>query len=353
MSMASTGTFRTAIAGLAVALTLGPGCASGPRAEGDHPTWPAPPTAARIAHRLDLRGPADLRAPSLLDRIGRMIAGTRPQAMLRPHSAAVDDRDRLYVTDQELMGLHVLDMRTGRSTFINRVEETYFVSVVGVAVCGEHVAVSDSVLRVVLLVTPAGKLVRRIEKPGGFGRPTGLAYDPAHEELFVVDTLAHEVCVFDLNGTLQRRIGAPGTDIGHFNFPTHLCLGPGGRLYVTDSLNFRVQAFDPDGRYLFEIGRHGDATGHMGVPKGVAVDRDGHVYVVDSYFSTVQIFDRQGRFLLNFGDPGAGAGQFQIPSGIAIDAQDRIFVCDSQNRRVQMFAYLGGADDETRTTLEP
>ena len=333
---------------LTLALSTVIGCASRPQVERYHPRWPSA-GQARIVHQRNLHAGEDMGRSSFLDSLGRLITGESPRRMLRPSSVAVRPGRWMIVSDQELQAVHLVNLKSGKRRFVDRFKDQYFVSPVGVAVCESLFAVADSALNGVYLLTEAGKPVRRIDKPGGFGRPTGLAFDPTHRELYVVDTLAHEVCVFDLEGNLRRRFGARGSDVEQFNYPTHVFVDARGQIYVTDSLNFRVQVFDRMGRYRFDIGRHGDASGHLGVPKGVAVDSQGHIYIVDSYFSTVQIFDAEGRFLLNFGHPGERSGEFQVPTGIAIDADNRIYVCDSLNRRVQIFEYIGGFDDERAT----
>lgn len=313
--------------------------------DGPHPAWPSPTATPRVVHLFNLHDASDLGGGDLGDAIGRWITGSRTQAMLRPHAAVVDDREQLYVTDQELQGVHVFDLATGKARFINKVGQTYLVSPVDVAVCGGVVAVSDSALRKVYLLDRQDQLVHTLDKPEGFGRPTGLAYDPDFGELYVVDTLARQVCVFDMKGQLLRTFGSAGGEPGQFNFPTHIAVR-NGLVYVTDSLNFRVQAFSRDGQYRFDVGKHGDASGHLGVPKGVAVDSQGHIYVVDSYFSTIQVFDKDGNFLLNFGQTGCEPGQFQLPMSLSIDLKDRLFVCDSFNKRVQVFQFTGASHDE-------
>ncbi len=322
------------------------GCASPGLVKQHHPVWPAPPVPPRVIHRQDIRSSGDLQETSALSGLGRLITGGKRQAMLRPHSAAVIDDRLLCVTDQELQGVHVIDLNTSKARFIGRVDGVHFVSPLGVAAFGGGIAVSDSALNRVFLMTVKGEPLGLIDKPGGFKRPTGLAYDARHRELYVVDTLAHEVCVFGIDGRLVRRFGGLGTDVQRFNYPTHIFVDTRGRVFVTDSMNFRVQAFDRAGRYLFDLGAHGDASGYLAVPKGVGVDSFGHIYVVDSYFSNVQVFDEQGRFLLSIGGPGEDSGRLQVPAGLTVDNHNRIYVCDSYNRRVQVFEYIGDVDHE-------
>ncbi|KKL20009.1 hypothetical protein LCGC14_2459760, partial [marine sediment metagenome] len=284
---------RTALA--VAGVLLGPmlllGCGPQPSTTEVGRVWPPPPAPARVKLVKIVRGASDLGRPSLLEALGNIIVGKSPPPLLRPQGVAVCKDDYLYVADLKLRGVHVLPLGSGKSVFIDRAEGAPLVSPVGVADFDGKIAVTDSARGEVFLFTPKGKSIGTIRKPGGFKRPTGLAFAAKDKLLYVVDTLANEVCVFDLTGRLVRSFGGRGTGPGKFNYPTHVFVSGDGTAYVTDSLNFRVQVFDPAGRFLFQIGTHGDASGHLGMPKGVGVDAQGHIYVVDSYFDTVQVFD--------------------------------------------------------------
>ena len=323
-----------------------------------HPQWPDSPAPTRIKHIKNVRKSTDLVRPGFFDNIGQLIAGSVPLAMISPNCLAVVAGKYIYVTDQEHQAVLVLDLKKPKSRIITHAGDVFFVSPVGIAVCGDMLAVADSALGEVFLLDAKDKLVKTLKKPvapfnksarkaSGFNRPTGLAWDARTKLLYVVDTLANEICVFDpASGRMVRRFGSHGTNPGQFNYPTHIFLDQTGKIYVTDSLNFRVQMFDMKGKYLFHIGKLGDASGHMAVPKGVGVDRFGHIYIVDSYLSTVQIFDQKGRYLLGIGGPGKESGQFQVPTGLTVDSENKIYVCDSLNNRVQILQYVGGASDE-------
>ncbi len=142
--------------------------------------------------------------------------------------------------------------------------------------------------------------------PTPLGRPTGLAFSPRSKRLFVVDTLAHAIHVFDRRRELVATFGGRGEEAGRFNFPTHIAWAAPDELFVTDALNFRVQILDEEGRPRGVFGRHGDGSGDMAMPKGIAVDADGVVYVVDGLFDSVQLFGRDGAFLLTVGRQGGG-----------------------------------------------
>ena len=332
---------RLAVAGILIGLIWTVGCT--PKSSGStfNRTWPAPPEPARFKLVQIVRDASDFGNPSVLEALHDIVTDRKKRALLRPQGVAVRGDDYLCVTDVELRGVHVFNLHSSKSVFIDRAEDEPLVSPVGVAVFGTELAVSDSARKQVFVFTRAGRFQRTIQKPGGFQRPTGLGFFAKEQLLYVVDTLANEVCIFDLSGRLVRRFGSRGTDPGQFNYPTHVFVDQRGKAYVTDSLNFRVQVFDRSGKFLFEIGKHGDASGYVGLPKGVAVDRFGHIYIADSYFGTVQVFDQQGQFLLGIGEPGTAPGAFQLPCGLAVGSDDRIFICDSHNSRLQVIQYIG------------
>ena len=209
-------------AGLLIAGAVG--CASSEHADqAYHPVWPPPPAAPRIRHVMDIRTPDDLHKPSALEGLGRLITGGGQQMMIRPNSVAVVGKDLLCITDQELQGVHLMRIHASGSRFMSRAtDKLHFVSPVGVAPFGDLIAVSDSALNRVFLLTHDGKPAGQIEKPEGFARPTGMAYDSKHRELYVIDTLNNEVCVFSEDGGLVRRFGSQGIEPGRFNYPTHV-----------------------------------------------------------------------------------------------------------------------------------
>jgi DNA-binding beta-propeller fold protein YncE len=100
-------------------------------------------------------------------------------------------------------------------------------------------------------------------------RPTGISRDPVAREIFVADSGAHDIKVFDEQGTLLRTLGRRGVADGEFNGPTHLNFSD-GRLYVTDTLNARIQVLSPAGEPLGTIGRRGLFVGNLVRPKGRA-----------------------------------------------------------------------------------
>lgn len=328
------------------------GDAAGPRER--RLLWP-PPSDREVPRYLylgDLVGEGNLvrRQPDgsgLRDALAWLVGLAdgldRSRRLERPQAGTLDDRGRILVTDLGRAAVFVFDeARASLDVWEQADGVRGFVAPVGIAAGpGGQTLVADADLALVARLDPDGNPLPAIGK-GELQRPTGLAYDPASRRLFVADTAAHQIKVFDLEGNLLARWGSRGDAPGQFNFPTHLALA-GERLHVSDTLNARVQILSSvDGSPVGGVGRRGLYIGQLVRPKGVALDGEGNVYAVESYFDHLLVYNRRGEFLMAIGGVGDAPGRFHLPAGVWVDARNRIFVADTLNRRVSVFQFLGG-----------
>ncbi len=304
--------------------------------------WPVAPERPRIRFRASVATPTDIGVrPSIWRRVIVLFTGAPEPRVRQPYGVAVDGAGRLFVADMAARGVHVFDAKRRTYAFRDRARRTQFESPAGVAVSSDGGSfITDAASGALFHLDSTGREIWRAERVGQ--RPTGIALDATRGLLYVIDTPAHAVLVYDTLGALRRRLGGRGTAPGQFNYPTNIAVARDGTVYITDSMNFRVQSFGPDGTYRLSFGKHGDGPGELERPKGIAVDSEGHVYVVDGLRDVVNIYSPTGRLLLTFGSAGHGRGQFWLATGIAIDRHDRIYVADSFNGRVQIFQYLPG-----------
>ncbi|TSK05091.1 MAG: 6-bladed beta-propeller [Geobacter sp.] len=328
---------------LALFCTL-PGCAGpAPHAEKalDRVVWPPPPLEPRVAWVASISGPDDLAGgKGFWKRVSAFIFGEEKVRIARPYGVYADRERRLLVADPGGKAVHLIERAQGRYRVLRGEEVGGFLSPIGVTADGRGEGyVTDSA---------AGKVYRfslssSETKPfitQGVKRPTGIAFNPVNELLYVSDTVAGQVVTFTLEGKEAFRFGAPGESPGQFNRPTDLAVDGQGRVAVTDALNGRIQIFSADGVFLKDFGRPGDVSGSFAKAKGVAFDSRGQLHVCDALFDTVQVFNEQGVLLLSYGARGDGHGELWMPSGIFIDAHDTVYVADTYNNRVQIFQYL-------------
>jgi DNA-binding beta-propeller fold protein YncE len=318
--------------------------------------WPAPPERARITYLGVISTEADLKAKVTLSQsLGELLFGkSKIGVLVTPSDVAIDQSDRLFVTDSGAAVVHVFDLnkRTYKQ-FASLSSKEKLLKPVALTIVENRIYVVDSLLRKVCVFDKNGKFIFSFGEER-LRRPSGVAYWQQDEIVYVADTANHTIDIFTKDGRFIEQIGSRGTGAGMFNFPTHLWVDNSGKLYVSDTLNYRIQVFSPQHRFLGTpfrekiakweplemFGRQGDRPGNFAHPCGIATDSYGNIYVTDRQFENVQVFDQQGQILLAFGHEGTQAGQFWLPAGIFIDSRNRIYVADSFNKRIQVFELL-------------
>lgn len=318
------------------------------------PVWPKRPEVPRYVYAGELTGeanfrPADGGTQSTGKKLFAWVVGlglaTSPQPVVlqRPQGGAADGAGRVYVTDVSRQAVFVFDERGGELLVWDRATPSKrFRAPIGVATLpGGEVLVADAELGLVARLSPEGE-PRGVLGEGRLKRPTGMARDPVSGRVYVADTRANSIQVFDPGGGFRTSFGQGGEEAGQLNAPTYLAVA-GDRVYVTDTLNSRIQVFDTEGRFLSSIGERGLYVGNLARPKGVAVSAEGLVYVVESYYDHLLIYDRDGQFMLPIGGTGRDPGEFYLPAGVWLDDRDRVYVADMFNGRVAIFQFLGEA----------
>jgi DNA-binding beta-propeller fold protein YncE len=312
---------------------------SGPKVVSDRKLqWPPPPEAPQIAWVSEI---SDYTGAGISKgwwtRVVDFVAGESDNRMGRPYGVYVDVNGRIFVVDTVFKSIHVMDTVADKYTVIEQPNKSaVFLSPIGIT--GDdagNVYVTDSLAGNVYRYSIPDNTVTTF--CGALERPTGIAFNKRNRMLYVSDTTADRVVVFDGKGMEKFHIGKSGAAPGEFNHPTDLFIDTNGTLYVTDPLNARIQLFSTNGDFIRAIGSAGDDQGEFFKPKGVAADSSGNIYVVDALSDTVKVFDKSGRFRLEFGSRGVEAGMLWLPSGLDIDTNDNIYVADTYNRRIQKF----------------
>jgi len=333
-----------------------------PEVDTSNLVWPDPPDIARIRWIEQYRGepkPVQPVTPvkkkqskeSWMLRVAGIQPVSTPKAdvrfkLVRPYGVAVDSKGSIYAADTYVGAVFIFNPETKAVEFIRNGRDARFKALIGLAIDdADRLFVTDSGLRRVF-VFDANHKFQATFGSDRLERPSGVAVDNKNRLLYVTDVLKDNVQVFDLD-TFKwvRTIGGPpqkaGDDApGTFARPTNVAVGSNGDVYVSDTLNGRIQIFDADGNFLSMFGKPGDGPADFARPKGIALDRDGHIWVADADQNRVKVFDRDGRLCAYFGEYGYFPGQFALPSGVTIDQNNRVVVAEQVlDGRLQVFRY--------------
>jgi len=341
--MARLASLLAAFSAIAACATTSQPAASKPRPA---ISWPLANSQNRVVWVKNISGPADISSNTgFWQRMREAVSGTEQTVIDRPYGVLRSAAGVLYLSDPGRGVVHCLDITNGTYSVIGGRDDSPLHSPIGLAEDNSgRIYITDSKTGMVYRFTPADSSLKPLLQQA-LERPTGIAFNPVNNWLYVADTMASQIVVLEQNGFIQRRIGSHGDGSAGFNRPTDLTIDARGQIYVTDSLNFRVTVLTPEGQTVNQFGSPGDTGGFFSRPKGIAVDTTGNIYVNDSLMDAVQVFNKNGDLLLIFGRNGTEPGQFWMPSGLFIDRLDQIYVADTYNRRIQIFRYLPGSDD--------
>lgn len=186
----------------------------------------------------------------------------------------------------------------------------------------------------------------------------------ANDGSFVVsDTDAHQIAIFNADGTLRKKVGSRGNGDNQFNEPRGVALGADGSIYVADTWNARIVKLTSNGDWVktwgsgdqdFGDGRvafitDGTVAGNEAAPlsffgpRGVAVGPDGNIYIADTGNKRIVVTSADGEYRFQWGSFGSDPGQFNEPVSVAVDSDGTVAVGDIWNGRVQYFASGGNA----------
>lgn len=327
--------------------------------------WPNPPAPTRVKYLnyfcCDKYVPAAKKKSSWMDRMAGSETAAQKQlenplfALWTPYGLAVDSKGTVYIADGKVGAVFMFNTETKDLTMIKHGVNANFGDIIGLAIDdSDRLFISDTKLHRILVLDKNHKVEGEIS--GGLIDPGGMAIDNENRFLYVADAGLDQVLVYDADKlNLIRKIGTAGkkhtlTEPGQFSVPTNVAVDADANLYVTDMFNNRVEVFDADGNFIREWGKQGDRPGYFSRPKGIAIDADGHVWVADGVMDTLQCYTPEGQFLMWLGGHGLFPGQFRALAGLYIDKNNRIFTSEQYPGRVQMFRYF--TDDEARSQIK-
>lgn len=245
-----------------------------------------------------------------------------------------------------------------------------------VAACAFHLVTRRPITQVLPLPPVVGggprapQFVMNIE---GLKRPAGVWADGERNQVYVADSEAGLVRVFDRDG--NALFSLPREETGKLRGPISVASSNDGTIFVVDRLDNIVLIFSDSGEILGHFWPANMPTTFKMAPLSVAFDRadnmylgdgDGAAYVFDSERNLKQrliapegtirgpfgidatssgliaVAETTNGRVLVFNSDGTlerivGQGDLSLPSGVAIDEDGNVFVADTSAHRVFVY----------------
>ena len=306
---------------LAGGLLLATGCVTPNKVAKTYYFFPPPPNAPHLQFLTSFSSETEFRGKEDKSFM-TFLTGERPpdKSFGKPYGAAVGNQ-KIYVCDTDLAAVLVVDLQDRRIKMLAAAGEGSLEQPLNISVdAGGSLYVTDVARNQVVIFDKDGGFVAALGKAGELKPRDAVA---SADRIYVADIQKHRVQVYDKK-TREPLFDIPHsqdvTNRAHALFtPTNLALDSKGQLYVSDTGAFRIQIYDADGNFLRSVGEMGDSTGQFARVKGIAVDRQNQLYAVDAMSKVVQIFNEQGRVLTWFSQPENESMIQNLPSKVVVD----------------------------------
>lgn len=180
-----------------------------------------------------------------------------------------------------------------------------------------------------LILEPVARWGERGREAGQFLWARGVAYDAAHDFVFVADYDLHRIQVFHLDGQFVRTFGRIGDGPAEFINPIDVVVLESGLVLVADYGNDRIQALTAEGEYQYEWSTRD--------PVDIDIGPGGLVFA--NAWSSVTVYDSQGgevrtyRLMDNLGN--------RVTGSLAIGDANMLYVADNSSYRTLAYDLEG------------
>ena len=253
------------------------------------------------------------------------VTGQQPRekSMSKPYGVAAREH-KFYICDTDYGAVLEADLKTKRMLVFMAQGQGVLKTPVNLAIDADgNFYVADSGRDQVVIYDKDENYVAAVGKLGEM-KPRDVAV--TKDRIYIADIQNHNVHVYDRATraclfSIPRSGDSTNADKRLYS-PTNLALDSKGRLYVSDTGAFVIQVYDSEGNYLRSVGGMGDSLGQFARVKGIAVDRENRLFAADAMSQVVQVFNDQGRLLTWFGEPGAAGRVQNLPAKVMVDYDD-------------------------------
>lgn len=174
----------------------------------------------------------------------------------------------------------------------------------------------------------------RIEEPGQFGEPSGVALSP-YGEIWMADWSKDRVAVFSNADQFDRYVAEFGYTGGQVSSPSEIVELRNGGFLICDAGNSRVSVYDEFGNFVRSLG-----DDHLSRPVAAAQTADA-LWILDHDPTRLLCFSERGKLLLELPAQLSGLDRaLTEPTDIAALRDGRLLLVDSGNNRLVIVAPL-------------
>ena len=195
----------------------------------------------------------------------------------------------------------------------------------------------DGKTRSIVKMGQDGKVVGKVE---GKGLPGSKTFIPRsfkldkEDNIFLLDIFSERMLVLDSAGKYIRHLPFPEG----YGFLSDLAVNPQGAIYLLDSVAGAIYVANPGEESFVQLSS--DLKEQMNFPTSLAIDSKGILYLSDQYGSGLALVGRDGSFMGRRFGLGWEDGQLYYPAQLCINDQNTLIIADRNNNRVQVFNIL-------------
>jgi len=168
--------------------------------------------------------------------------------------------------------------------------------------------------------------------PGSY-IPRSFALD-ARDNIYILDILAERVLVLDPAGKLLREVKFPR----NYGFFSDLAVDQGGTVFLIDTVQCMVYSAGAQAQVFTAL--TGKLKEYMLFPTSITLDSAGMLYIIDQNGGSIIVMNSAGTVMGRQLGVGWKEGFLRYPSQACITAAGNLFVADRENNRVQQFSIV-------------
>lgn len=304
--------------------------------------WPLPPNPPRLEWLGTYASQDNFPKSGFQLFLDNLLGKQALSVFQMPFGIAADGHGIVYVADSADANLRIYDLNRHTVNYFSK--DPIFDRPMGLDIDADgNLYVVDGGKHSVLVFDRDRRPLRVFGSPAELTAPVYVKVDAPRDRVYVSDSRANRVVVYNRAGVKQGEIGPllDSKDNALFS-PQGMAIDKDGNLFIAEVLGTRISVVDAQGKYLRSFGERGDALYQFEAPKDLAFDSEGNLWVVDNRRPQIYTYTPEGVLLLVTGEPqrSAHALGFVAPTAIFIAPDDTIYISDRMNRRFSVYRYL-------------